>query len=248
MKEVFLSYYHENKKIAADVKSELEKVGFSAFLAHEDIEVSKVWRDEIRRHLDSCSALIAIVTTSFSSSVWVNQEIGAVMAQGKPIVSLIFEGAEALPGFLEMFQGIPVSTISDAVGRSVNAIINSPDRSSVANTELAGILSKFINRWELYKQLPQNERWMPGNLGGPFDEILTITEQYAEELFELLSVNREVLDKGVLNSAQAVFSLMKKLSRSQILGAGTLGYVEMEKRGDDAHYSANALLNYLQRS
>jgi hypothetical protein len=88
MKEVFLSYHHKDKKIAAKVKTELKKAGFSSFLAHDDIRVSRVWREEILKRLDSCSALMAIVTKNFASSVWVNQEVGAAMARGKPIVSL----------------------------------------------------------------------------------------------------------------------------------------------------------------
>jgi hypothetical protein len=119
MKEVFLSYHHEDKKIAAEVKSELKRAGFEGFLAHDDIEVSKEWRDEILTHLDSCSALTAIVTEHFAGSVWVNQEVGVAMGKRKPIVSLIFARSQALPGFLEMFQGIPVSGIREAVDKHI---------------------------------------------------------------------------------------------------------------------------------
>jgi hypothetical protein len=46
MKEIFLSYHHNDGKIAAEVKTELQKAGFASFLAHDD-EVSKIWRQEI---------------------------------------------------------------------------------------------------------------------------------------------------------------------------------------------------------
>lgn len=133
MKVVFLSYNHVDKEIAAEVKVELEKAGFGSFLAHDDIEVSKIWREEILKHLDSCSALMAIVTENFASSVWVNQEVGAVMAKGKPIVSLIFAGSQRLPGFLEMFQGIPVSSINDAVRKSLPTITKGPEQTLGVN-------------------------------------------------------------------------------------------------------------------
>lgn len=136
MKEVFLSYHHDDKKIAAEVKAELEKAGLTSFLAHDDIEVSKVWRDEILKHLDSCSALIAIVTANFRGSVWVNQEVGAVMAKKKPIVSLIFAQSERLPGFLEMFQGIHVSTINDVVSKSLEAIAKGPESEALRQLPL----------------------------------------------------------------------------------------------------------------
>lgn len=62
MKEVFLSHVHEDKALAGKVKEILEANGVSAFLAHMDMEVSEEWRTEIFRHLETSSALIAIVT------------------------------------------------------------------------------------------------------------------------------------------------------------------------------------------
>ena len=145
MKEVFLSYNHVDKEIAAEVKAELQRAGFGSFLAHDDIEVSKIWRDEILKHLDSCSALMAIVTENFASSVWVNQEVGAVMAKGKPIVSLIFAGSQRLPGFLEMFQGIPVSSINDAVRKSISTITKGPDLQG--SRQLNAWTKESLNQW-----------------------------------------------------------------------------------------------------
>jgi hypothetical protein len=125
MKEIFLSYHHNDRKMAAEVKTELQKAGFAGFMAHDDIEVSKVWRQEILKHLDSCSALMAIVTEHFAGSVWVNQEVGALMAKAERIVSLIFAGSEGLPSFLEMFQGIPLSSLNEAVAKSLETIAKS---------------------------------------------------------------------------------------------------------------------------
>lgn len=109
MKEAFLSYAHENKALAGKVKQIIEAKGVSAFLAHEDLEVSEDWGAEILRRLDTCSALIAIVTEKFMGSVWANQEVGIGIDKGLPIIPLMFSGSTSLKGFLEMHQGIPVS-------------------------------------------------------------------------------------------------------------------------------------------
>ncbi len=104
-----MSYAHENKALAGKVKQIIEAKGVSAFLAHEDLEVSEDWGAEILRRLDTCSALIAIVTEKFMGSVWANQEVGIGIDKGLPIIPLMFSGSTSLKGFLEMHQGIPVS-------------------------------------------------------------------------------------------------------------------------------------------
>jgi hypothetical protein len=105
--EFFLSYHHDDKVLAGKVQQEIRHRGSEAFLAHEDIVVSKTWRDAILSHLRSCDALIAIVTASFPGSEYAGQEVGIVMGKGKPVISLIFGGT--LPGFLEAIQAIHTS-------------------------------------------------------------------------------------------------------------------------------------------
>lgn len=104
-KEIFLSYNSMDRNLASSVKQKLKTHGFGAFLAHQDIEVSKKWREEIQKHLDTCCALMAIVTKRFRESSWTNQEVGIAIGKGKPVASLIFD-TEDLPGFLEAMQGV----------------------------------------------------------------------------------------------------------------------------------------------
>jgi hypothetical protein len=188
MKEIFLSYHHDDRKIAAEVKTELQRAGFLSFLAHDDIEVSKVWREEILKHLDSCSALMAIVTEHFASSVWVNQEVGAVMAKGKPIVSLIFAGSEALPGFLEMFQGISVSSINEAVAKSLDTIAKSHEMQ--ARQQLEGWANDSIDRWNslVSERLPNEKpsRFAPGIWFVAYSIRGEFQQPNREELLEIL--------------------------------------------------------------
>lgn len=107
-KEVFLSYNTEDKSLASNVKQKLKAHGFGVFLAHQDIEVTKKWREEIQKHLDSCSVLIAIVTRHFDESSYANQEVGIAIGKSKPVASLIFD-TDSLPGFLEAMQGVKVT-------------------------------------------------------------------------------------------------------------------------------------------
>lgn len=107
MAKFFLSYVHEYRNLARKIKDALEENGSKAFLAHEDIVVSSEWREEIRKNLNSCSGVIAIVTPGFDGSPWVNQEVGIAIGKRKPVVPLAF-GIELsrLPAFLESLQGV----------------------------------------------------------------------------------------------------------------------------------------------
>ena len=109
--EIFLSYKVEDRHLAAMIKHRLELEGHAVFLAHEDIEPSNDWSEAIRKHLESCSAMIAVVTSNFRTSEWTNQEAGIMMAMGKPIVPLVFGSSKLLPGFLKEIQALSLNHI-----------------------------------------------------------------------------------------------------------------------------------------
>jgi len=100
----------------------LELRGSTAFLAHDGIEISKTWREEILAHLKSCQALIAVVTPNFEKSTYANQEAGITLGRGKPVISPNF--TKELPGFLESIQAVHVSeaNLGAAVERAIKVI------------------------------------------------------------------------------------------------------------------------------
>ena len=119
-KEVFLSYSTSDKSLAGEVARGLESAGLTAFRAHDDIGVSQAWRREIRSHLDSCVLLMALVTESYNSAAWPNQETGYAIAKNKHVVPLIVDRT-GLKGLVEEFQGVPLDT--NQTNESVSRII-----------------------------------------------------------------------------------------------------------------------------
>jgi hypothetical protein len=250
-KEVFLSYNHQDRVLAGQVRNQLEALGYAAFLAHDDIEVSAQWREEILRHLESCSGLISVVTENFGRSAWANQEVGFILGKNKPVASLIFgEASQILPGFLASLQGIPASeaTISMAVIQAIKPIeeAGSASKADPVVLRLSAILNSFVRRWESFQRLSENERYLSSRDGGARDETLRNVDGYAEELFQLLSTSESFLEPGVAHQANVVFDMMKKFSRSRIMTAGRSDYDEMEQKGRNAYDAANALLTYLK--
>src|SRR5207249_554311 len=85
----------------------LEPYGFSTFVAHDAIDVSMQWREEIQRALESCDCMLVFAHEGFHRSDWTDQEVGWALGRSVPIVILWYPGAD-LKGFLEQYQAIPV--------------------------------------------------------------------------------------------------------------------------------------------
>jgi TIR domain-containing protein len=104
----FLSYSHDDRKLAGKVKAHLEPFGFDVFLAHEDIEPSVEWQAEIVRQLRTCKVFIALLTDAFDDSDWTHKEVGIAFGRGgsgPPITVPINAGKEPV-GFLAQYQAI----------------------------------------------------------------------------------------------------------------------------------------------
>jgi hypothetical protein len=128
--EFFISYSTKDKQIAGRVAKAVSDL-VVPFLAHDQVVVSDDWREEILRHLRSCSAIICIVTSNFLESEWTNQEAGFVMGRTRRVISLFFPETK-LPGFLKQLQGKPTSETSieadsrDAITQMLQSIRSAP--------------------------------------------------------------------------------------------------------------------------
>jgi hypothetical protein len=122
--KVFISYSSTDKILAGQVKQLLSKYEIDSFLAHHDIEITQEWRNAILRNLQQCSILLALVTSHFMNSVWTNQEVGYFMALGKKVLPLIIDDMDIRRcGFIETFQGIPISKdLNDSIEKIVDFI------------------------------------------------------------------------------------------------------------------------------
>lgn len=99
---LFISHISAMKSHAHQLKESLAKYHIAAFVAHDDIQVTKQWQDEIELALRTMDALAAIIAPGFVESSWCDQEVGFAMGRGKLIVSL---ASDVIPhGFLGKYQ------------------------------------------------------------------------------------------------------------------------------------------------
>jgi TIR domain len=103
---IFLSYSHKVKKLAAGLKAGLEDFGFSAFLAHEDIRPSARWRNEIRKALRECDIFMPLLSGAFSDSDWTDQETGFALALRKTMIPVKLHRDQNPHGFIDHIQAL----------------------------------------------------------------------------------------------------------------------------------------------
>ena len=101
---VFISHISSDKDKALRLKDSFDENLVSAFVAHEDIEPSLEWQNEIERALKNMDAMITVHTKGFSESYWTQQEVGFALGRGTMIVSLRM--GEDPVGFISKHQAV----------------------------------------------------------------------------------------------------------------------------------------------
>jgi hypothetical protein len=101
---IFLSYTISEKELAGELKKYLERFGFDVFLAHEDIQPTVEWQDDILRNLDMADIFVAVLTKDFRNSDWTDQETGVAVAGQKFIVPL--QVNQTPYGFINKYQSL----------------------------------------------------------------------------------------------------------------------------------------------
>jgi hypothetical protein len=102
MLRLFITHLSAQKVFAAELQNHLYAYGISSFVAHNDIEPTKEWQNEIETALSTCEALVALLHPGFHASNWTDQEIGYGMGRGIPVYSVRF-GQDPY-GFIGRFQ------------------------------------------------------------------------------------------------------------------------------------------------
>lgn len=183
---VFLSHKSEVKKETAALKDGLRLFGISCFVAHEDIQPTKAWQDEIENALASMDGFVALMTEKFHDSNWTDQEVGFAFARGVPIVAVRL-GKDPY-GFIGKFQGLS-STWSTAVEDIVKILIKN-DR----------MLDAYISA------LRKCPNWDSGNkLGKALPGIEALTAQQIDELVATYNETGELRGSFAFNGVQPRF-------------------------------------------
>lgn len=107
--KIFIAYKNEDKKVVMNLKHQLEsKTKYAFFMATENIENGKRWRNELEIALFSADLLLLCISDENESSSWIDQEVGIAYGRKIPIVLLSSEKSK-IQGFIEQFQAEKVN-------------------------------------------------------------------------------------------------------------------------------------------
>ena len=116
---LFISHTHAHRERAGRLRDRLLRWGVDAFVAHDDIEPTREWENEILTALRTCDALCALITPDFVASRWCDQEVGVAVARG--ILVLPLKLGTDPHGFIAKYQAITVP--SDATPYTVASLV-----------------------------------------------------------------------------------------------------------------------------
>lgn len=164
MLRVFVSHLADHRDVAGQLKSALLRFGVSCFVAHDDIEPTAEWQDEIEAALKSCDALIALLHPAFHDSKWTDQEIG--LALGRGAVAFAVRFGEIPYGFIGRFQafngnGKPVSSLARELYNAFRRHEQTRERMSEVMVALFENSRSYAHAKELIGHLEELEDWKP---------------------------------------------------------------------------------------
>ena len=161
---LFASHKAEDKVLVSEIKQKLAWFAVDVFVAHEDIEPSKEWIEEIDLALDTCDALAAFLTPVYHSSDWCDQEVGFAMRRRVLIVPVCLG---VMPyGFMNRYQGLKALKLSSAdIAENVFGILMTNDltaaRMSEAVVNFTAEANSFNEAIQGSKLLASVTRWTP---------------------------------------------------------------------------------------
>lgn len=125
---IFVSYAHNDRERVFDVLHELEKNGYR-FWYDEGIAPGTEWAEDIARHLQDSSAVMAFITETSVNSDNCRREITYALAKNKPVIGIILEKTEMSAG-LELQLSAQQNVIRynySTYEAFINKILSSPD-------------------------------------------------------------------------------------------------------------------------
>ncbi|MCK4429930.1 MAG: toll/interleukin-1 receptor domain-containing protein [Candidatus Aminicenantes bacterium] len=124
--KIFISYAHEDRELAGNIKSTLQnEYGFDVFLAHDDIRPTEEWEDVIILNLRKCDVLVALLTKNYINSEWTDQESGFALCREILVIPVKLKVNPR--GFIKKYQALTLRTVESASKNIFNLIIDKED-------------------------------------------------------------------------------------------------------------------------
>ena len=128
--KVFISHASSTRHIAGELKDKFANLGISAFVAHEDINVTEQWQEVILNALSSMDVFLPILSEDFKESNYCDQELGFATAERRRqagrtssilIIPFMFDGT-APYGFISNEQAAKIKQVDDIPSKVLDTL------------------------------------------------------------------------------------------------------------------------------
>lgn len=187
--KLFISHVSAIKANVSRLQRQLLHFGISSFVAHEDIEPTADWQEEILKALFSMDALAAVITPDFKNSCWADQEVGIAVGRNVLIVPI---RRDADPhGFISKYQALT------GAGKSVGEVAEDVFKILAKNDKTRGALSHaLVDLFVFAASAADGKKWI-----GLLDQLDIIPAQELERLSDNASRSKIVSDFSTVKSA-----------------------------------------------
>jgi hypothetical protein len=202
---LFISHLSSNKARMSALKLALSQWGISAFVAHEDIEATREWRDEVEAGLETMDILVAVVEPGFKESDWCVQEVGYALGRKVDIIPLR-AGLDPF-GFFGKYQGIQVKgKMPEAVANEIaQVLLKKPKHREkfLKSLEVAFATQGSVNK---IKQIEILDSWS------------VVTDEQMRDMLEKVSLSKHEQNKlaSLIDRVGAYKPQIAALSDSQL--------------------------------
>ena len=94
MKKIFVSYANQDRQKVRTLLSQLRNLSLEGWLDTADLTTGEAVGPAIRDAIRQAAGVIVLLSPQSASNKWIQFEIGAAEALGKPIIPVIVEGED----------------------------------------------------------------------------------------------------------------------------------------------------------
>jgi len=140
MPHIFISYSHKDKEYACLLANELGKHGIEYWM-DDRIDYGTQWPRIIQQNIESCAAVIVIMSTNAFDSNWVLNEVAFAQQERKTIFPVLLEGKSwvslASSQYVDVRDGrLPPQSYFDAVASHANSTVPTTSPQPITVIEL----------------------------------------------------------------------------------------------------------------
>jgi len=196
---LFLGHISSEKKLTSKIKKHLSDCGIEAFVAHEDIEPTREWLDQIEIALETCDALAPLLTPGFHDSNWTDQEVGFCVNRRVLIVPVRL-GVDPY-GFIARYQGF---TPSEADPRAIaDGLFKILCKHDLTSERMGTSLVSHFTDSESFASAKTNVKLL--------QHVKTWTPEMLREIEQAVEKSRQIRES--FNVPEAVRAIVKKHGR-----------------------------------